>query len=220
MKLNIELSVQSVDQAIKTIQFISKQYKNGKMITEFLEQVCEWIIKRANSYLNMSDIGELVKIDIRNGWEYIIKDGSATISNSTDKAVFVEFGVGLVGETRPHPNAKNQSSKDYEYNLPTISKDANGMWYFWANNNELDIPRGAIVDITSFNDYDRNGKVVLRGKSGEQGKRVVVGTMGTEGVMYAYNAIVDATMDFKNPNGEIAKIWQRLQKEYIERYLQ
>ena len=209
-RLNIELSVKSIDQAIKTLQFAKKQYKRGGLVRDFLELVCEWIIKRANQYINSSDIGDLVKIDIRNGWEYEIFDGQAKIINRTEKAVFVEFGVGAVGENNPHPNATKQPLEHYQYNLPSIYKDEFGMWYFWANSNELDIPRSAIVDIRGYDDF--------RGRGGEKGKRIIVGTMGSEGVMYAYNALMDAKMDLQNPNGEISKIWNKLEEEYIGRY--
>ena len=243
-RVKVELSVKSISETIKKFQFYKKQIRKGDMVNDFLELVCEWIIKRANFYLNASDIGELVKIDIRNAWSYVVEDGKAKIINNANKirstqdesgstqeivplAVLVEFGVGVVGESNPHPNA---AEANYKYNLPprkyvnkdgdiTATKDDSGMWYFWTNSNELDIRQSAIVDITSFNDYDRNGKYVLRGRGGEQGKRIVVGTMGSEGVMYAYKAIADARIDLLNPNGEIATMWNKIQQEYIERYI-
>ena len=211
-RLNIRLSTYSVTKAIKTLQFLKKQLRKGHYVNDFLELVCEWIIKRANHYVNNSDIGELVKIDIRNGWEYEIKDGQAKILNKTDKAVFVEFGIGLVGQENPHPNATSQEGKNYEYNISTIYKDEFGMWYFWTNSNELDIPRSAIVDIRGYDDF--------RGRGGEQGKRIIVGTMGAEGVMYAYNALMDAKAELQKPNGDFVKIREKLYNEYIERYLQ
>ena len=232
-RLQVELSVKSITETIKKLQFAKKQVKKGDMVKDFLELVCEWIIKKANYYLNASDIGELVKLQIRNSWSYVVENGSAKIINNANKiqstqdengstqetvplAVLVEFGVGVVGESSPHPNA---DEANYKYNLPTVSKDDSGMWYFWTNSNELDIRQSAIVDITSFNDYDRNGKYILRGKGGEKGKRIVVGTMGSEGVMYAYKAISAAKLDLTNPKGELATMWNKIQEEYIERYI-
>ena len=78
------------------------------------------------------------------------------------------------------------------------------MWYFWTNSNELDIPLKAVEDIRGFLDY-----------RGESGKRIVVGTRGSEGVMYAYQAIVDAKQELRNPNGDLARIWKEIKARYI-----
>lgn len=215
MKIDVELSIQSIEQAKKKLKRIEKLFKNGALIKEFTEDVCLWVINRANRYIENSDIGELVKLQIRNGWEYDITANGATIKNRTEKAVFVEFGVGIIGQSHPHPNA---GVEGYEYNVQnyyveTLSgklkpvKDSSGMWYFWTNHSELDIPRNAIEDIRGYDDF--------RGKGNEQGKRIIVGTRGTEGVMYAYNAIVDARKELKTPDSELALKWQKL----LERYL-
>lgn len=204
MKINVELSPKSIQEAIKKLKQVEKLYTKGTLIKDFLEDVCMWVIERANMYLNNSDIGELVKIDIRNGWEFEITTNGAKIINRTDKAVFVEFGVGIVGQGNPHPNA---NAEGYEYNVSTEYKDSSGMWYFWTNSNELDLPRSAITDIRGYDDF--------RGKGGEQGKRIIVGTMGAYGVMYAYNAIVDAQNQLKDPNSELSQKWRKLLERYI-----
>lgn len=210
-KINIELNVKSIERARKTLNFIQRQYANGKMVQDFLELVCDWIVKRANFYIDNSDIGSLVKLEIRNSWTYTISNGQAKIINVADKAVFVEFGVGLVGSGNPHPNATSQKAQSYKYNISTPYKDGYGMWYFWANSNELDIPRSSIVDIRGYDDF--------RGKGGEKGKRIIVGTMGAEGVMYAYQALMDAKLELERSNGEIANMWKKVYEEYIGRYL-
>lgn len=222
-KIVIELNNKSIENAIKQL----KDYKSKvvKATNEFLEFVSEWVIKKANIYIDASDIGDLVKLELRNSWDYTIKNGVATVSNNGSMvknryvvgedgnskiekqeipvAILVEFGVGVVGQSNPHPNA---SVEGYKYNLPTIHKNSDGMWYFWTNSNELDIPLSAVEDIRGFDDF--------RGVGNEQGKRIVVGTRGTQGVMYAYNAIVDAQMDLQNPNGQLATEWKRLKVRY------
>ena len=105
----------------------------------------------------------------------------------------------------------------YKYNKPRTytdnsgrlisTKDENGMWYFWTNSNELDIPLSAVEDIRGFDDF--------RGRKKEKGKRIVVGTRGAKGVMYAYNAIVDAQIDLQNPNGDFATEWRRIKERYM-----
>lgn len=207
MKLNVELSPKSIQEAIKKLQFAKKQMK-GNMMKDFLEDVCMWIINRANMYLDNSDIGEFVKADIKNGWEYEFTDDGAKLINRTEKAVFVEFGVGVIGETDPHPNA---SAEGYEYNVENPSKSADGSWSFFTNTNELDLPTNALLAHNWYND--------MRGRGGESGKRLFVMTRGTQGVMYAYNAVVDARNDLQNPNGELAQKRKALEEKYIERYI-
>ena len=174
-----------------------------KMMDELLEYVCEWIINRANDYIEMSGIGSLVKLDIRNAWSYAVINGNAVIENNADKAVFVEFGVGIVGENNPHPQSAEQS---YQYNVPSESKLYDGSWYFWTNSNELDLPLSAVFDRRGFDDF--------RGRKREKGKRMVVGTQGAKGTMYAYNAIVDAQVELQKKNGDFAIAWQKIKERY------
>lgn len=227
MKIDITLDIASIEQAREQIKKAKRLFqKNGKIIREFAEYACEWIIQRANDYINNADLGELVKLNLRNAWEYTLTPTGAKIINTAKKvkpnthtpegsdpqlfkdtvylAVLVEFGVGIVGEQNQHPNA---IAEGYVYDIPTDYKDSSGMWYFWTNHNELDIPRSAIEDIRGYDDF--------RGRKNEKGKRIIVGTRGTEGVMFAYNAVVDAQQDMRNPNGQLAQEWKRL----LERYL-
>ena len=115
----------------------------------------------------------------------------------------VEFGVGVVGEGNPHPNA---SQEGYKYNVESEHKSADGTWYFWTNSNELDLPLSAIQDFRGFDDF--------RGVKKEKGKRIVVGTRGSKGLMYAYNAIVDANIDLQNPNGDFATEWRKIKERH------
>ena len=210
MKLQVELNPKSIEQVLSKLKKAKYQSTKGTLIKEYFKYVCRWIINKANWYLDLADLGELVKLEIKKGWEYEITIEGAKIINRADKSVFVEFGVGIVGQQNPHPNAG-----EYIYNKPhtyidsktgkTVStKDENGMWYFWTNQNELDIPKTAIEDIRGYDDF-----------RGEKGKRIIVGTRGTEGVWYAYNAIVDAKEEMKNPNGDFAKEYKKLLERYI-----
>ena len=199
MKIKVALNAKSIKDAKKQILDIKKVIP--QMNREFMTQCCKWIIEKAKWYVENSDIGSMVKTDINTHWSYIVTDNSAKITNDSDKAVFVEFGVGIVGQGNPHPNA---SSESYNYNIPSKSKDENGMWYFWTNSNELDLPFKAVEDIRGFLDY-----------RGASGKRIVVGTRGAEGLMYAYQAIVDARQDLRNPNGDLPRMWKEIKARYI-----
>lgn len=215
-KINIELSTRYVDEAINYLKKVRQNFR--RMMDEFLEFACLWIIDRANQYVELSDIGSLVKMQIRNSWEYNISNGVATVQNTATMqkrhrkaatdivpvSVLVEFGVGVVGQSSPHPNSAQEG---YEYNVPSDYKSSDGTWYFWTNSNELDLPLSAVEDIKGFDDF--------RGVNKEQGKRIVVGTKGAKGVMYAYNAIVDANVDLQNPNGDFAKEWAKIKERYM-----
>jgi hypothetical protein len=200
MKIEIALNKQSIKKAKKQLLYVKKILPT--MQKEFLEYVALWLIERANNYLNVSDIGENVKIDIRNGWEYDFTANGVKITNRTEKAVFVEFGVGVVGQSQEHPNA---TAEGYEYNVNSPYKSADGSWSFWLNSEERDLPMSAFSDFGTYDDHR------------EGGKRMVVTTFGAKGVWYAYNAIVDAKMEIeKVGGGEIGKLWNDVKKRYIK----
>lgn len=203
-KITIELNRQSINNARKYLLNLKKQIP--KMQQEFLEGVALWVIERANFHLNNADLGDLVKLEIRNGWEYEFTTNGIKIINRTQKAVFVEFGVGIVGQGNAHPNA---SAEGYEYNMDSSSKSIDGSWTFYTNESELDLPQSALI---AHNWYHGN-----RGIQGEQGRRLLITTRGAKGVWYAYNAIVDAQMELaKSGGGEIGKMWEDIKARYIK----
>lgn len=190
-KITIALNKKSIDQAIQQLLHIKKVFP--QMTKDFMEDVALWVIERANMHLNNSDIGDNVKIDIRNGWEYDFTSNGIKIINRTEKAVFVEFGVGLVGQGEPHPQA---SIEGYEYNLYSPAKFM-GYWSFKTSLDELDLPKDR-VDMQA------------------QGDEYVILTQGSQGVWYAYNALVDARMELAKVNGgEIGEMWDKIVKRYI-----
>ena len=201
MKIEIALNKQSIKNAIKKLNAIKKTVP--AMQQEFLVEVAHWITDRANDYITNSDLGSLVKDQIRGGWSYEPTANGVKIVNRAEKAVYVEFGVGIVGQSQAHPNANVEG---YEYNMDSPSKTEDGTWYFWTNSNELDLPLNSLTDIRGFDDF-----------RGKQGKRLVVGTRGAKGVWYAYNAIVDAQMELAKANGgEIGKMWEDIKARYIK----
>lgn len=196
-KITIELNTKSINEARKYLLNLKKQIP--KMQKEFLEGVALWVINKANFHLNNSDIGENVKIDIRNGWEYEFTTNGIKIINRTEKAVFVEFGVGIVGQSQAHPNA---SAEGYEYNQDSPYKDrkGTGTWVFKSTLQNLDLPQNNVEFAynTSGTDY-------------------AIVTRGAKGVWYAYNAIVDAQMELAKANGgEIGKMWEDIKARYIK----
>jgi hypothetical protein len=199
-KITVQLNTKSINEARKYLLNLKKQIP--KMQQEFLIQVAHWVTEKANNYINLSDIGSLVKDQIKSGWEYEQTSNGVKIINRTEKAVFVEFGVGIVGQTQSHPNA---SAEGYEYNMESPYKSADGSWSFWLNSNERDLPMSAFEDFGTYDDHRKGGK------------RMVVTTRGAKGVWYAYNAIVDAQMELaKSGGGEIGKMWEDIKARYIK----
>ena len=210
-KIVVQLNTKSVEEAIKQV----RAYKQAipRMMNELLEFACEWLIEKANSHIDLADIGDDVKLLLRNGWEYEVFNGSAKVTNSINVkktirqqeeeiplSVLVEFGVGAVGESNQHPNA---SDSGYEYNVPSPSKYAGrhhdeDTWRFITNSpQEIDLPQG------SYETW----------RMGSGAFKII--TRGAKGVMFAYNAIVDANMDLRNPNGEFAREWKRIKERYL-----
>lgn len=172
MKLNIELNTKSIDEAINALRMAQSQLQ-GEMLNEFLKTACEWVRERANGYLALSTVGDFVKWDIRNGWKIgEPKNGKIQMTNTADKAVYIEFGVGIVGSQNKH---KNASATGYKYNVPSRYKGADDSWMFQTMEglDDLDLPNGSYEEL-----LDSDGTVTII-------------TKGAEGVMYAYNAIVD-----------------------------
>jgi hypothetical protein len=195
MKLTVRLNQKSIQSALNVL----KNYKN--VYKDFLEDVVLWIIELANGYLDASSIGENVKIDIRNGWEYEVTEKNAKIWNSADQAVFVEFGVGGRGYYNRHPKAGEEG---YEYNIPTIHK------YATEHHPDPDTWRYIVPDI---GDVDLQGGDFEAWQMASGSWKII--TTGSPAVMYAYNAIVTARTDHANPNGHLAELWEKNVKRYL-----
>lgn len=190
--INISLDEKSIDEAIKELEK-AKQQLQTQMLADFRKALCEWIVERANRWLDRSTIGADVIADIESHWEYPTNyaDNVVTIKNTSDKAVFVEFGVGRVGQSSPHFLAGEQG---YEYGIGTKINQATGQWVFSETSEEdIDIQDGYWMIL----------------------KRGGVRTSGSPATMYAYNAVVDALNELRSPDGgEIGRLW----KEVADRY--
>lgn len=116
MNINIELNTHSVENAIKKLQDYKKKIK--VIESAFIQESLDWIIERANYYLDLRDtmITNFETTDIRNSWQKV-KIGTNTwqIINLDDRATYAEFGTGLVGSNSPHARA-NDNSYAYDVN--------------------------------------------------------------------------------------------------------
>lgn len=190
MKIDVQLNTQSIQKAIESLKKAENQLKT-KMIPDFLVECCKWFIQRANRYLDKSQIGQNIVNEIKNSWSYTVSlDGkSARVVNDDDHAVFVEFGVGLVGGQIPHPMA---SVEGYEYNQDTAKKRYDGYWVF---------------NVESESDVDmQQGYISKNAKNG--GLWII--TKGSWGELYAYRTLMDFSLEKKVLQG----LWKKIKLRY------
>lgn len=174
------------------------------MKKELFEQCCEKIKELANKNLAGWDIGNNVKAEIETSWTYVVTENGALLTNSAKKAVFVEFGTGVVGEENSHPNA---IAENYEYNKERYvedrkgrlfrTKDEQGRWTFYQNLQDLDLPTEYSDDRIYFNEPNKNSE------------RMLIRTSGAPASLFAFNAIIQFA------EGEYAKkIWEDIKIKY------
>ena len=195
MKIKIDINnTKSIDRAIQQLENASNQI-SSVMFKEFLSRCCVKISQLANENLRNIDVGVNVKNDIENSWSVTVdNNGKAILSNHAQNAIYVEFGVGIVGASEPHPNALNTG---WEYNLPSQYKYAgkfhdDDTWRFIKPTiDDIDLPQG---------EYEE-----WRLGSG----KIKIITRGALGSMFVYNAIVEFVA------GNHAKqIWADLKRKY------
>jgi phage major head subunit gpT-like protein len=188
MKINVTLNRNSIQKAIKTLKQ-QKKILLEQAIPEYLKRSAERIQELANQNLNMWDIGDNVKEAINDSW--FIKNISNThivLYNISRKAAYVEFGVGIIGQTDKHPNADNTG---YEYNVQSEYKFGQGFWQFTVEDRSwLDIPEDAII----YQDFNKAGESII--------------TQGTQGAWYLFNAMEDFKLREAKP------LWEQVKKKY------
>ena len=185
--MKVSFDTKSIKQAIREYQMVRRQIV--QLQQRFFVKCYKWFTQRANKYLSESTIGDNVKNEIANGWTYTLYENAIRITNTAEKAVFVEFGAGAKGETKPHPNANNEG---YQYNIPTEFKHAGeyhlnpDTWRFIVNDMEdVDL---RIEDVESWGRASGDYKII---------------TTGSVGAMYAHNALMDLKLEYPN-------IWEQV----------
>lgn len=197
MKLTVGLNTKSIKNAIKQLETAKKQL-NDKMVDELLVACCERIKSLANENIATLDIGENVKSGIQGAWTVEKIDNGYKLTNTWHKAhgkfemaaAYVEFGTGVVGGDNPHPKA---SETGYDYNVPSSSKDEDGVWSFFTNTADLDLPDGNYLVEKRFG----------------QGSRLLISTQGTPATRFLYNAV----MRFDSEK-HAQTIWQEIKAKY------
>lgn len=188
-KIVVELNRKSIKDAIKQLKD-SKKVIQDQLMPEYMQRSAEWIRDRANELVSLADIGENVKEAIKDYW-FIekISNSQMVLYNISEKAAYVEFGVGIIGQSSQHPNANNAG---YEYNVKSEYKFGQGFWQFNVEDRSwLDIPEDAIV----YQNVTNSGETII--------------TQGTEGVWYLYNAVEDFKLR------EQKRLWEELTRKYL-----
>lgn len=201
MKITVGLNTKSIKNAVKALETAKKQLAD-KMVEELLVACCERIKQRANDNIAQLDLGTNVKSGIQGAWEISKTDNGYKLTNTWHKqhgkfemaSAYVEFGVGIVGSEEPHPEA---SEAGYEYNVPSSSKDEDGVWGFYTNLADLDLPDGNYLIERRY------------GKKNDSRGRVLVSTAGTQATRFLYKAV----MDFSD-NHEAKTLWQEIKAKY------
>lgn len=182
----------SIKDAIKQIQQIEQKFqKNTKEL--FIVKCLLWIRDKANNYLSEIPMDGEVLSDIRAKWQIeSISKTKKRLVNYSNKATFVEFGVGIVAEKNPHPQAVVEG---YEYNKPSNSKHSDGKWTFNARDKQyaIDLKEGY------FGIYQR-----------ENSGKIVAVTKGSPANLFLYNAGMDLLS-----SGIYRELWHQAVKETI-----
>lgn len=202
MKIKAGLNSKSIGKMIDNLKNCEYQLRR-EMVFDFLRECCKWFIERANKHLDRSDVGANVIKSIQNGWTWAIGEKSATIINTSSKAVFVEFGVGMVGGTIPHPEVP----VDYQYDKNDHQSKSNGYWVYYANTlDDVDMHEGYIVRTANGGGH----KLTINDNGiGASGGFWII-TKGSWGDMYAYNTLVDLQTEKKVMSG----LWQKVKEKY------
>jgi hypothetical protein len=189
MNIKIYLNRKSIKNAINVLES-QKRVLTDQAIPEYLNKAAQRIGELANENLDKSDVGETIKSYIKSNWFIKTISKSQTILyNMSWKSAYVEFGVGIVGQSSAHPNA---SETDWEYNLKTLHKNAQGGWTFSVDDiKELDLPQEAVIEKMVSVDGD-----------------ISIYTKGTQGVWYLFNAMEDFKLREAKP------LWEEIKQKY------
>ena len=178
--IKIKLSTSSISKAITELQALKVQLSSTNML---LESACYRIIELANLRVDSIDgLSQEIKDGIKIGWARPAISGNfAIITNTNDKAVYIEFGVGIVGEQVSHPNA---SMTGYEYDVDSPykknTKFGDRTWFFGVGPDEaIDIRQKNILATI----YARQGKTIA--------------TRGNEPGLYLFNAMLDFMLELQ-----------------------
>ncbi|MCM1440075.1 MAG: hypothetical protein NC131_12865 [Roseburia sp.] len=188
MQISIDLlDLRTVDKAIRRIEQYQKRIE--ELIPEFLKRCAEVVRDKANDFIDGLGYDEATKTALKGGWKPIKKDNPTVLENAYDKAVYIEFGTGIVGSGQSHEMA---SESGYKYDMNAHGEKG---WRFnitsdeWADG--IDLPDAY---------YSKSNL-------GHTGMWFTIRTKGAPATMFLYQAASDF-MDYKL----YKRIWNELTK--------
>lgn len=196
MKIPIRFDKKSIENAIKQIKAVQKKVKTD-LPRVYLQKCVESIKAIANRNLSMTNIGSEVKALIQTSWETtaviwnkITLSNNAEYESGKNLAVFVEFGVGRVGGSKPHEVA---NEANYQYNVWSMRKDPNDKWVYTLEGGEdrMNIESGYY-------------------EGGNTDKGFYFKTAGSPATMFLYKA----WKEFET-SGLYKTLWEQAKKEVI-----
>lgn len=210
MKISTSLSTKSISNAIKELE--KEKRKLDDIVFYFLIECCDWFMKRANQHLENSDIGKNVVKAIQESWKTKIEPKDdftivATLTNTNEHASFVEFGVGSVGKSIPHPNVPYNYDYDRASDHKFTAQDGYDYWIYYVENlDDVDMHDGYIL--RPLKGYDHKVSLTEQGVSGEGGFWII--TRGSWREMYAFNTL----LDLKNEPQVIKGLWKKVKQKF------
>lgn len=178
MKIKIGYDTKSIDNAIKQIEEYRKRLIES--IPTFLRFCAERVAEHANEILHLVGIGANVESEIISKWEIDDSEESRVIlRNDSEKATYVEFGVGEIGAREPHDLAGEQG---YLYDIPSRYKWTNKYgqthWYISFHSLEdIDLAQPYYEELT-MDKYAKRSRKYIR-------------TQGQPATMFLFNAMMD-----------------------------
>lgn len=202
-KISVALNEKSIAQAIKEIEAYQKRIQN--LIPDFLIACANEIKTLANRAIDGLDYDESIKSEMKNWDDPKLSNDkkSVLLQNSSEKATYIEFGVGQVGETQSKfAGRKEAKEAGYEYDVNNHGDDG---WTFRIKKDKgIDIPE-------KYRETKRE-YTKQRNKRGEwveaNPPALEITTRGAPATSFLFNVF----MNFCD-KGEYAKIWKRLTKD-------
>lgn len=126
MAVSLSVNKQSLNSLGKRLDQIQSLIET-KVTQRFFEMSLDWLKTQSITYLRQNypqreDQSRIAEIE--NEFEYEIIGDKARLINNHKQAVYVEFGIGIVGRgTHPQSSNAKIGAGGYEYNLPSEAKE-------------------------------------------------------------------------------------------------
>ena len=167
MNINVRLNAKSIESAIKKIEAYQKRI--DRLIPNFLTACAEKVRDLANANISAYEYDTEIIAEITSLASWVIEttqDGVVTLRNTSEKATYIEFGVGQIGEGT-HTEAQKAG---YQYDIN--SHGAKGWGFYVGEGESLDLRQPY---------YNETYK----------GDKFWVWTKGEPATMFAFNALME-----------------------------